>query len=223
MSSNSKISFPQRTGHDSVDIFNAVVTLVRNRTGQDFHAAYNRCLAANPDLMTGSYGNLDGAQKLTRLLNRFQANTGLPAVQSTELAADRVGLLTNRFLPALAQAPTARQWDILRRAAEMLEKEGVPVRLMNRASGKDNGVSAAESREEDVFNLLDSEAAAPAVDLGKKFEGKPAGSVCRAFRSMVELLMDEQNLSRQQAFDHLKETQPVFWTMAMLSFDEKQA
>jgi hypothetical protein len=39
------------------------------------------------------------------------------------------------------------------------------------------------------------------------------------FRSAINQLMADGGLTMQKAFDKLKEDEPIFWTMAMLSFE----
>jgi hypothetical protein len=52
----------------------------------------------------------------------------------------------------------------------------------------------------------------------------PPKQMGTAFRSAIRMLMeDDKKLTLRQAFDRLKETEPIFWTHAMLSFEpEKQ-
>jgi hypothetical protein len=257
MSTTPKVTFPARSGHYGTDVFNSVVAIFCNRMGCDFNTGYNKVGASNGDLKSDSYSNLTTASHLDRLFNRIEKQTGLSGLRPIQLAADGVGLLTNRFFPALASLPTSRQWDICWRAALMLEKEGAPERLMKNRSATRTGsgsskttatptnekglspidweaarvlaVSAAEwkdasSRAGDVFNALDEELALKEIawaDFSKSVEGYSPDKLWYVFRSAVEIIMNEQKLPLRQAFDQLKERQPLFWARCMLSCDPK--
>jgi hypothetical protein len=125
-----------------------------------------------------------------------------------------------------------RQYDIYWRAALMLEKSGVPERLLNRISGKDNGVSSADwkaacSQADDVLKLIETDTKGPnePVNVGKRFRaaGYGPGAFSQALRNMVARLMEEQKISSRQAFDQIKETQPLFWTLAILDYEREPA
>lgn len=222
------LSIPPRTGQVGVDVHQAVVALVRNRGGGDYTAVYNRVREHHGDLMKPGYDNLSSSFGFTRLLNRVESKTGLSIVAAIEMSADQVTVLTNRFARPLATLPTAIQWDCLWRAADVLEKQGVPARLLNR-DGPDevgkrdwkNAVTAAG----DVFAMLSDEAIKP-VDRGSLLENARACQLRGVFRSAITQLMGPSvdpkrpgNLSRSQAFDWLKEKEPIFWCAAMLSFE----
>jgi hypothetical protein len=230
MSAALPTSFPPRTGHAGPDVFSAVVAIVRNRTGEDFTTAFNNTLRGNEDLMKPSYGNLDTAMNLGRLLNRVECRSGLSAVESTEFSAAHIAALTNRFAPHLAGAPTAMQWDVLWRAALELERAGVPDRLFNRAPEgvKESDWKKANDQANEVFAILVADETQP-IDRGPYFERRGQvhpGEIRGCFKGAITRLMGKSidpkypgNLSRQQAFDWLKEDEPIFWTMAMLSFE----
>jgi hypothetical protein len=216
-----------KSGNVGRAVFNAIVAIVRNRTGWNFQKVFNNVLAENADLMRESLDATNHTQPLLRLFNRTQSATGLSAVASTELAAEKVAKLTNRFFPSLNRVPTALQWDVLLRAAFQLEKCDIPQRLFNRTG--DPEVSKADwktanDRAEDVFSLLNAGATQP-LDRGLMLMRQlPPKQMGTAFRSAIRMLMeDDKKLTLRQAFDRLKETEPIFWTHAMLSFEpEKQ-
>ncbi|TAL06143.1 MAG: hypothetical protein EPO07_02325 [Verrucomicrobia bacterium] len=220
MTASDSISIPERTGKIGSDVFQYLVALVRNRTGDDFHAAFNSVMPANSDLMQTGYGNFDSARDFSKLLNRVENRSGLSAGPSLERSAGDIAVLTKRFAPQFNWEPTAVQWDLLRRTADELERAGVPERLFNRAP---EGVTAsdwntAQKMADGVRALLDSEMTDP-VDRGPILEYAQPAQIRGVFRRAVERLMTEQSLSLRQAFDRLKETEPIFWTMAMLSFE----
>jgi hypothetical protein len=220
-----RVAFPPRTGRAGSDVFNAVVAIVRNRTGSNFAFTFNSVLRGNRDLMERGYDNLDTAQNFGLLLNRVESGTGLSAVTSCEMAAAQVSALANRFVPALALAPVATQYDVMWRAALQLEREeGFVERVINRRSA-DPAVpagdwKAASDRAEDVFFFIDEDKT-EIKDFGtsETFQGMTPRSKRVSLGSMLDLMMSERGLTRRQAFDTLKEEQPIFWAYAILSFE----
>lgn len=148
-------------------------------------------------------------------------------VGKTELMVDQINKLTNRFLPSLSSVPAALQWDILSRAASQLEKCGIPQKLFNRASGLDVSKAdwkAANDRAGAVLTFLeDREEKSDDFGVSDKFQRFVPIQKWRSFRGQIERLMKDEGLSVSEAFAKLKETQPIFWTHAMLAFQpEKQ-
>jgi hypothetical protein len=212
-------------------VFSAIVTVLRNRTGMDYSRAFNLVLADNRDLLRESLDGTNHTRPLLRLLNRTEMATGLRAVASTELAVDKVTKLTNRFFPSLSNAPTALQWDVLCRTALQLEKCGIAQRIFNRADIVELSNAdwkAANDRADGVFSLLETQAS-QSTDRGTKpffqkaFEAANPERLQGMFKGAIKQLMNSEGLNLRQAFDHLKEAEPIFWTHAMLSFEpEKQ-
>lgn len=222
MNTAQSISFPPRTGRDGSDVFQAVVAIVRNRAGGDYHFNFNRVRTANADLLEPSYDNLDTARNFGRLVNRVEDRSGLPPVESTERSAEDVAALCRRFAPPFASATTAMKWDVIWRAAEVLDRAGVPDHLLNRADGVSaSDWKAATGRAEDVLAFLDSEATSP-VDRGPILEQAPASQIRGVFRRALDRQRREQGLNRRQAFDWLKENEPVFWALSLLSFEPEK-
>ena len=207
-------------------VFNAIVTIVHNRSGLDYTEAFNNVLADNADLMRASLDGPDHTGPFLRLLNRTGAATGLGAVASSELAVGKVARLTNRFFPSLIGAPTALQWDVLSRAASQLEKCGIPLRLFNRVSGADVSKAdwkTANDRAGDILAILeDQEAKSDDIGALESFQKMPAFYKWGTFKGQVDRLMKDESLSLSDAFARLKETQPIFWTQAMLSFEPEK-
>lgn len=218
VNSRPKISIPPRSGHYGLDVNSAVVALFRDRTGQPYTESFNHSLAANGDLFRPSYDNIDAARGLGLLLNRVETRTGLSFVPSTEQAAAKVGLLASRFIPALASETTALQWDVLNRAARMLEEDGMPDRLMNRHLGDPSFSDTDWSAAKDVFTLLEDQVT-EVVDRGKILERAGDAQVRGVFRGAITRLMDDEGLTHRQAFDRLQDVEPIFWCHAMLSFE----
>jgi hypothetical protein len=227
MNSQLAISSPTRTGRNGVVVFNAIVTLVRNRTGLNYPTAFNKVLADNRDLLSGSLDATNHTQPLLRLLNRAEMATGTHWGACTEFIVDKVAKLTNRFFPSLSNTPTALQWDILSRTASALEKCGIAHRLFNRTSAgeiSDADWKTANDRAGAVLTFLeDREEKSDDIGASEKFQGMVPQSKWRTFKGQIERLMKDEGLSISEAFAKLKETQPIFWTYAMLSFEpEKQ-
>jgi hypothetical protein len=202
-------------------VFNAIVTVLRNRTGMDYTAAFNKVLADNADLIRKPLDATNHTGPLLRLLNRTQSATGRSATDSTELATDKVAKLTNRFFPALNAAPTALQWDVLSRAAAQLEKCGIPSKIYNRASNADvspKDLKSANDCEADVLSFLEKQE--DDSDLGNhgSFQNLSSGGKFAVFQRNIKRLMSEKGISLQEAFNELKETQPIFWVHSILSF-----
>ena len=206
-----------------VMVFNSIVTALRNRTGLEYSRAFNVVLAANADLLRGSLDATNHTTPLFRLTNRTATATGLRAGASWELTVEKVTRLTNRFFLLLLNAPTSLQWDVLCRTAEGLEECGVARRLFNRAN--DTQISATDSksanaRAGEALAFLEAQEVKK-VDFGatEKFQSWTPKQKWLGFRGQIERLMKDDGLSLQAAFAKLKETQPIFWTQAMLSFE----
>lgn len=219
-------------------IFEAAVTIVCNRLRYDFRGydmGHALVSTRNRDLFEKPYDTLDTALRFGRLTNRIQNRAGLSEMAATNRSAADAAALTKRFAPALSSAPAARQWDVLSRAVDSLEQANVPDRLCNRTvstervratsmpSDPADEVSksdwkAANGRADEVFALLDR-AANQSADRGRVLETAPAVQIRGLFRRQIEELMNKSGLNRRQAFDRLKETEPIFWTLAMLSFE----
>jgi len=215
------ISFPSRRGHVGSSVFQAVVVILRNRTGLAFTNAFNRVSQANADLNHHDYDRSATTRNFGRLITRIQNRAGLSAVASTERSADDVAALTKRFAPTFVGDPTATQWDVLWRTAEALDNAGVAVRLFNRATPDDisqGDWKTANDRAADVFALLDSETSRPG-DRGLLIENAPPEQIRYGFRRAINNLMGSRGLDRRQAFDRLKEEEPIFWTLSILSFE----
>ena len=202
------------------------MTIVRNRTGLDYSVAFNNVLADNADLMRASLDGPNHTRPLDRLLNRTESATGLGAVASSELAVGKVARLTSRFFPSLIGAPTALQWDVLSRAALQLEKRGIPVRLYNRAGGVDVSKAdwkTANDRAGDILAILeDQEAKSGDIGALESFQKMSQFYKWGTFKGQIDRLMKDESLSLSDAFARLKETQPIFWTQAMLSFEPEK-
>jgi len=216
-----------KSGNAGGAVFNAIVAIVRNRTGWNYQTVFNKVLADNADLMGASIDATEHGAPFFQLLNRTQSATGLSATASIYRAEGKIAKLTNRFFPSLRSAPTCWQWDVLQRTALLLEKCGIPQRIFNRTGDPEVSTAdwkAANDRAEGVFSLLNAEATQP-LDRGPMLMRQlPPKHMGAAFRSAIRMLMeDDKGLTQRQAFDRLKETEPIFWTHAMLSFEpEKQ-
>jgi hypothetical protein len=126
----------------------------------------------------------------------------------------------------LIGAPTALQWDVLSRAASQLEKCGIPVRLYNRAGGVDVSKAdwkTANDRAGDYLAMLeDQEAKSGDVGALESFQKMSPFHKRATFEGQIDRLMKDESLSLSDAFARLKETQPIFWTQAMLSFEPEK-
>ncbi|MEI9863031.1 MAG: hypothetical protein WDN00_00425 [Limisphaerales bacterium] len=155
---------PIRSGITEVDAFNTIVALVRNRTGMGYTEAFNKVLSSNSDLMRPSHFQR-GVENLDRLMNRSQAVTGLDLTEDIPVITEKVSKLTNRFIPEFVGAPFALQWDILWRAAEQLDTEGISERLLNKRVGDPEPDKAdwkkANACADYVLSVLDSQDNAP--------------------------------------------------------------
>ena len=222
MNSNPVIS----SSRPGASVFNAIVAIVHNRTGLDYSAAFNTVLADNADLMRASLDGPDHTGPFLRLLNRTESATGLGAVASSELAVGKVARLTSRFFPSLIGAPTALQWDVLSRAAAVLEKRGIPSRLYNRAGGVDVSKAdwkTANNRADGILAILeDQEAKSGDIGALESFQKMSPFYKWGTFKGQIVRLMKDESLSLSDAFARLKETQPIFWTHAMLSFQPEK-
>jgi hypothetical protein len=220
---NANPAISNNSGRAGSAVFNAIVDSVRKATGWAFPICFNRVLADNADLMRDRLDATLHTPPLLRLFNRTKVATGLDEVASAQLATDKVSKLTSRFFPSLSGAPTALQWDILWRTALLREKCGIVVRLYNRSS--DTGVSkadwkAANARADDFLSLLDDQAAA-SKDFGTHavFQNWGPENKLRCFKIQIDRLMKDEGLSRHEAFEKLRDTQPVFWAASLLSFE----
>jgi hypothetical protein len=223
MNDTSTVSSSQPSG---AKVFGAIVTVVRNRTGLDYSAAFNRVLADNRDLFQPVLDGPNHTGPLLRLLNRVEIATGLQPCVSTELAADKVAKLTNRFFPSLSGAPTALQWDVLSRTAQQLEKCGVALKIYNRPAASDVSKSdwkSANNRADDVLAFLENVGEkSDDIGAGEKFQKMHPQAKWRTFKGQIDRLVKDEGLSIADAFARLKETQPIFWTQALLSFEPEK-
>lgn len=212
-------------------VYSGIATIVANRLKRDpggYDRAHAITAVQNHDLFAAPYEPPRTADNFGRLVNRLMNRTGLSGVAATSRSADEVALLCHRFAPEFSDQPTAVQWDVLWRAAEALAEAGVPVRLLNRAP---EGVTeadwkAANSRAADVLDFLIEEKARP-VDRGPLVTNpeQARGLFRHAIRRLMGDSIDPRmpgNLTQPQAFNWLKENEPIFWTMAMLSFPQSK-
>jgi hypothetical protein len=209
------IKFPPRTGHAGYDVFNSIVAILHNRSGMDYTKAFNLVLKSNKGLLQKP-GNLSGGDHLTRLFNRTA-----PSIEGTEKTTDEIAALAKRFAPQLLSAPTMNQWEALHGAALELDRAGV-AGLFNRAAPNEaiseSDWKRANSCAGDVLKAFESDAVL-ALDIGTRFMNAPAGMIRRTFANLVESFMAEKSLSRAKAFEQIKETHPIFWTLAMLAWE----
>jgi hypothetical protein len=222
MNGNPAISNSRPSG---AAVFNTIVTIVRNRTGLDYTAAFNRVLADNRDLLQPALDGTNHTGPLLRLLNRTEIATGLRPGASTELVVDKVAKLINRFFPSLSAVPTALQWDVLSRTASQLEKCGVPLRLLNRAGADASKADWKDANEKagDVLAFLeDRETKSTDIGAGERFQAQTPKSKWHTFKNEIDRLVKEEGLSIPAAFSKLKETQPIFWVHSILAFQPKQ-
>lgn len=157
------------------------------------------------------------------MANRAAPILGPGSGGSTDLVVDQVGKLVGRFFPSLSTAPTALQWDVLCRTASVLEKCGVALKLYNRTTSADVSKTdwkSANARAANVLAFLeDHEAKSDDVGASPRFQGMDPGAKFRTFKNEIDKLMRDEGLTVADAFAKLKETQPIFWTQALLSFD----
>lgn len=205
-------------------VFQAIVSVVRNRTGMDYSTAFSKVGAENADLFQRK--TIDATSHTApfhRLLNRTQSGTGLGACASTELAAENVSRLTKQFFPALAAAPVAMQWDVITRAATTLEKFGVPYRMLNRTSTptvQPANWKAANARASTVLGALElREMKYTDIGLCDNYQNMHPSQKTGCFKSQIDRLMHEEGLTVAAAFERLKETHPIFWADSILTFD----
>jgi hypothetical protein len=212
------------SGQRGMAMFSVIVAMVHNRTGGDYTRVFNSVLRENRDLMTGRYDNMDAAQSFGRLLNRVESRSGLSPIAVTERCSDEIAALTNRFAPQFMRMPTAFQWEVLSRAAKQLEIAGLPVKMFNRApqNVSDSDWNAANNQADGVLDFLVHRTETIPNDVGEGLKAKGAGArqIWLTFYAQVKRLMTDNGLSCQQAFEKLKEEQPLFWTMALLSFEK---
>ena len=226
---------PPHVGHA---VYDAVVGLVVPRLKNDskgYDMAHARVSVQNCDLCAPSYALQDTTRNFHLLTNRVENRAGLSPARAVARSADDIAALTRRFLPKFSNAPAAMRFDCLSRAADVLAQSGVPERLCNHtlstarvrdtreAPHQAHDVSksdwkAANAASADVLALLDEQATRP-IDRGEILENAPASQVRGVFKGAIERLMREQGLDRRQAFDRLKADEPIFWTLAMLSFE----
>jgi hypothetical protein len=212
-----------KTGNDGVAVFNAILAIVRNRTGLNYNAGFNKVLADNADLMRPSIDATEHTAPFLKLLNRTQSATGLSAMASINRAEEKIAKVTNRFFPSLRGAPTCLQWDVLERTALLLEKCGIANRIYDRtgnAEASESDRTEANDQAEDVYSKLNAEATQP-VDRGPKLMMQlPPKHIGAAFRSAIRMLMEnDKELTLRQAFDQLKEREPIFWVHSILNFN----
>jgi hypothetical protein len=213
-----RVSFSARRGNARGDIFQCIVALVRNRTGADYHRAFNEARAKNAQLLERADDVLS-VSSFHRLLNRSEKATGLAPSSCIEKSVAEIQALTNRFFPTLAFQPTVNQWEALWRSAVQLE-DWACRKLSNRADGVSaSDWKAANACASDVYSLLETKEGAP-VDRGPLLANAQPAQVRGLFTRAIRRLMDEQQLNFRQAFDKLKEDEPIFWTLAVLAIDE---
>jgi len=215
-----------KSGNAGGAVFNAIVAIVRNRTGWNYQTVFNKVLADNADLMGASIDATEHGAPFFQLLNRTQSATGLSATASIYRAEGKIAKLTNRYFPSLRSAPTCWQWDVLERTALLLEKCGIPQRLFNRASGPEVSKTdwkAALGQADDYLDMLDYQAAA-SKDIGtyENFRNMSPRAKLSCFSGQIGRLMKDENLSLREAFAKLKDTQPIFWAASLLSFEQEK-
>lgn len=211
-------------------IYSVLAKVVANRLKGDiggFNRAHAIVARQHGELCEAAYGNLDSALKFGPLVNHVANRNGLQPTRATEHAAQTVAALCQRFVPEMATAPAAAQWDCLWRAASALGVATVPYRICNRAP---EGVSTTDWNKANrlaagVLAQLNDEAAVLA-DRGEKLLHASAAQIRGVFKQGVDQLMRPAidpkrpgNLTREAAFDWLKENEPVLWVLAMLSFE----
>ena len=111
----------------------------------------------------------------------------------------------------------------------MLEQAGIPEKLFNRRMD-DPEVSQADwdranACEDYVFALLNDKTSNP-IDRGTlpQFQTPVVnpGMIRGTFRSAIIRMMADGNMTLREAFDKLKADEPIFWTLALLSFEPEK-
>jgi hypothetical protein len=221
MNANPAIANSRRAG---AAVFNKIVALVRDRTETDYSTAFNRVLADSADLMEGPIDMTNHCAPLLKLFNRAQSATGLSPIDSTILAVDKIRKLTQRYFPDLINAPTALQWTALERTARILDQCGIPQRLFNRTSDPEITSAEWKSTNADAKEVLDwmDEEVVKSKDFGncEKFKAMLPRTKFWVFSGAINRLMTE-GLSRAEAFNKLKDEQPLFWAHSILSFESR--
>ena len=228
MKNKTTIPLPTLTKWPAVTTFNTIVALVRNRTGINHTEAFNKVLRNHSDLMHETKLP-HGVDSFGRLLNRCHDASCHNYADEVESVAKKVAALTNRFAPAFNMSPTAMQWDVLWRTALQLEEEGIPERLLNKRVGDPEvdpaDLKIANERVSFVMSKLNSENNDP-IDRGTMepflHPNTSPGRIQCAFRTGIRGAMKRDGLTLSQAFDKLKEDEPIFWTLAMLSFEPEK-
>ena len=218
------VPLPPLTARPGVDAFNTIVALVRNRTGLQYTETFNRVLRCDADLMRES-ALQPGVANFSKILNR----TGLPLADNLECVVNKVSRIASEFVPAFLNYPVALQWDVIWRTALQLEQAGIPEKLYNRRA-TDPEVAPADWKNANacadyVFSLLSDSESNP-IDRGNlpQFQSPSVNTamVRGVFRSAIQRSMADAGLTLRQAFDKLKEDEPIFWTLAMLSYEPEK-
>ena len=210
-----------------VRVFNRIVEIVRNRTGLPHDRAFNSVLQSNRDLLTGTYSGPECTGSLQRLLNR--AAPAMPQcgpVAVVERTVKKIDRVADKFFPLLNREPSALKWNAVERAVSALEKHSIPGKLLNQAARVPFGVSPQDWKSANtgagaVLDFIETEETKDeSGDIGhtERFQNQTPAMKFAMFQGLVEQLRAD-GLTVQQAFDKIKETQPVFWANAILSYE----
>jgi hypothetical protein len=206
-------------------IFQTMVGMVQNRLGSDYTGAYRAVYKYNADMLEKPSAELaTNAQSFTRLLNRATSVIG-SGVAATNNVTRKVNRLTQTFFPVLHSLPSALQWDVISRTVDTLENCGYVARIENRSDARTVSSAdwkAANQQHQDVIDLLETK-----EDESKDFGTHPhfikstPERKTQMLMGKVKDLMTNEGLSREDAFQKIKETEPIFWAHSILSFDPK--
>lgn len=215
-----------------MQVFDSVLRLVRNRTSLDYSAAFNLVLRDNRDLLSGEYDIVRGTRNFGRIYNRLSYRSGLSPVDATNRVVDQVGSIASRFLPNTSKLPSATQTDILFRAAAVLASGGAETKLLNRATtpekvSVDDWQRALKSADDFFDALCRVQSKLHDRGLALQQSNASAEKIISLFKTTIQILTGDGvaprypgGLSQREAFDWLKENEPVFWMLAILSWEK---
>lgn len=211
---NRESSASEPTGDDTrtaADEALVIANRIKRETGCSFDLAWNQVQLSQPALF-----NRMAAQPAPRVPQTAIAVLTNREQHAIRFAADRLQTIaTNRA--RAARIPFDIAWQQVCRDFPDVNAKAHG-RVFNRAQIE--GVSesdwkAANSRADKVYSMLEDEATS-GVDRGTFVTDAQLRGV---FKRAIDRAMRDENMTRREAFDQIKEAEPIFWARAMLDFE----
>jgi phage I-like protein len=193
--------------------FGRIVNRIQKESGCTFDSAWNRARELEPTLFAAMGSNrkqsmATGAKQTDTFKNR--------EIQS---AADRIKRLTQAACQAYGIS-FSEAWDTIRKQLPDTFSK-MSGQIQNRGEGAPETVTesdwkSAQKKASDVMERMQSDLTDP-VDRGTTVVNDDA--LRGTFQRYFLRLQNDEGMTPQQAFDHIKDTEPVFWTRVVNDYD----